>query len=352
MAPPNHNHPKMEITPPDISACERGNTGIGYVTTFDSGVPGPHIMINALTHGNEICGAIALRFLMENLRLTGSPVASSPVANAPAAEAPVVDSLVGEGLKLHRGKLTLSFANVEAYFSFNPASPFDSRYVDEDFNRLWSDTVLDGERSSQELERARQLRPLVEEADYLLDIHSMSQPAPPLILAGLRGKSRKLAEAMGYPAYVVMDEGHKAGRRMRDYGGFDDPNSPRTALLVECGQHWARSTAEVARATALHFLRQFDVVDPHFITSHLPAGGLPPQTIIEVTEAVTIAGRNFRFVEDYQGYEVIRKAGTVIGHDGVREVKTPYDDCILIMPIATIRARPGQTAVRLGRTVG
>jgi predicted deacylase len=327
MAPPNETHPKIEITPPDISAYERGNTGIGYVTTFDSGRPGPHIMINALTHGNEICGAITIQFLMDNL-------------------------LMKDGVRLHRGKLTLSFANVEAYFRFNSSSPFDSRYVDEDFNRLWSDAVLDGERSSQELERARQLRPLVGEADYLLDIHSMSQTAPPLMLGGLQGKSRDLAKAMGYPAYVVMDEGHKAGRRMRDYGGFDDPNSPKTALLVECGQHWARSTAEVARAAALHFLRQFDVLDADFITSHLPADPLPPQTIIEVTEAVTIAGRNFSFVEDYKGYEIIRKAGTVIGHNGKQEVKTPYDDCILIMPIETIRARPGQTAVRLGRTVG
>ena len=311
----------MEIAPPDISTYKQGNTGIDYVSTFDSGRPGPHIMINALTHGNEICGALALHFLMENK------------------------------VRPRRGKLTLSFANVKAFSRFNSSRPYDSRYVDEDFNRLWSDDKLDGTGHSQELERARALRPLVRAADHLLDIHSMSQAAAPLLLTGMRVKSVKLARAMGFPTHVVMDEGHVAGRRMRDYGEFDDPTSAKTAMLVECGQHWTRSSEEVARAAALRFLGQFNVVDPDFIARHLPSKPPQSQTVIEVTEAVTIAGGDFRFVEAYRGYEIIKDAGTVIGYDGDREVKTPYDECILIMPVATARAKAGQTAVRLGRAV-
>ena len=57
--------PKMETAPPDISAYREGNTGIGFVSTFDSGRPGPHVMVNALTHGNEFCGAHALIFLFQ-----------------------------------------------------------------------------------------------------------------------------------------------------------------------------------------------------------------------------------------------------------------------------------------------
>jgi hypothetical protein len=44
---------------------------------------------------------------------------------------------------------------------------------------------------------------------------------------------------------------------------------------------------------------------------------------------------------------VIPKVGTVIAHDGSREVRTPYDNCVLVMP--TRRITKGQTAVRLGR---
>ena len=50
----------IELSAPDISAYAAGNTGIPYVTGFDSGRPGPHVLVNALTHGNEICGAIAI----------------------------------------------------------------------------------------------------------------------------------------------------------------------------------------------------------------------------------------------------------------------------------------------------
>lgn len=46
----------IEIEFPDIARHAPGNTGIDYVRTFDSGVAGPHVMINALTHGNEVCG--------------------------------------------------------------------------------------------------------------------------------------------------------------------------------------------------------------------------------------------------------------------------------------------------------
>ena len=144
----------VELTPPDIEPYRAGNTGIDYVTTFDSGVAGPHVLVTALTHGNEICGAIAL------------------------------DRLFRAGLQPRQGKLTLAFDNIAAYRSFNSRVPTASRYVDEDFNRLWSAATLDGPRQSVELTRARALRPIVDAADFLLDIHSMQYATAPLMLAG------------------------------------------------------------------------------------------------------------------------------------------------------------------------
>jgi hypothetical protein len=47
--------------------------------------------------------------------------------------------------------------------------------------------------------------------------------------------------------------------------------------------------------------------------------------------------------------EVIEQAGSIIGWDGTREVLTPYDNCVLIMP--SKRLYRGQTAVRLGKPV-
>jgi hypothetical protein len=75
----------------------------------------------------------------------------------------------------------------------------------------------------------------------------------------------------------------------------------------------------------------------------------PQQRIIEVTEAVTITGDRFEFVADFRGLEVMPEKGTLIGRDDGREIRTPYDGCVLIMP--SRRLAKGQTAVRLGRYV-
>ena len=53
------------------------------------------------------------------------------------------------------------------------------------------------------------------------------------------------------------------------------------------------------------------------------------------------------FVREFRGGEVIPKAGTVIAHDGAREIRTPYDNCLLVVP--TPIAPRGHTAVRLAR---
>jgi hypothetical protein len=135
---------------------------------------------------------------------------------------------------------------------------------------------------------------------------------------------------------------------MRDYGGFGDAASPRNALLVECGQHWAAESAQVAKETLLRFLAHFRMLDPAVLTAHLPKPP-PPQRLIEVTDAITIRSEQFRFAADYKGMEVIAKGGTEIARDGDQSVRTPYDECVLIMP--SRRLSKGQTAVRLGRYV-
>ena len=49
---------RVELTPPDIEPYRAGNTGVDYVMRFEAAEPGPHVLVCALTHGNEICGAI------------------------------------------------------------------------------------------------------------------------------------------------------------------------------------------------------------------------------------------------------------------------------------------------------
>lgn len=310
----------IELSPPDITPYAAGNTGVDYITRFDAAEPGPHVMVTAVVHGNELCGAIALDWLFRH------------------------------DVRPLKGSLSLGFMNIEAYHSFDPGNPTASRFVDEDFNRLWTTEVLDDAgRDSVELRRARQVRPYMDGVDLLLDIHSMQHKTPPLMMAGPLPKGRALAREVGLPEVVVTDAGHAAGKRMRDYEGFADPASPKNALLMECGQHWEAAAGPLAIHTALRFLLVNGVVAPDWAAGELAGVALPQQRFIEVTGPITVQSPDFEFVEDYRGLEVIPKAGTVIAHDGENPVPTPYDECVLIMP--SRRLNPGASAVRLGRYV-
>ena len=306
----------VELKAPDIERHRRSPSGTEFVHTLDSGKPGPHVMVNALTHGNEICGAI------------------------------VVDRLLRDGVRPTRGKLTLAFANVEAFLRFDPANPYATRFIDEDFNRVWAPSVLDGPRNTHEMRRARQLRPFVESADFLLDIHSMLEPSPPVMICGPLEKGIRFAFEVGIPEHIVSDTGHSNGTRMRDYGGYGDPASPKNALLVECGQHWERNAEHVAWQTTWRFLRHLDVVDRALAEREIePAGA---QKLIRVTDAVVATTPAFRFAKPFAGLEVIARQGDVIAWDGDQAVRAPYDNCVLIMPVPN-NVKTGLTAVRLGR---
>ena len=305
------------LKPPDISAYRDGNTGVDYVHQFDSGKPGPHVMLSAVVHGNELCGAIALDHLLKNK------------------------------VRPLQGKLTLAFMNVAAFLSFDPENPTFSRFIDEDFNRLWTKDVLAGNRDSVELRRAREVHPIVDTVDLLLDIHSMQTTTFPLIVAGPLAKGRDFARQFGITEMVVSDSGHKAGRRMRDYEGFSNPDSPKNAMLIECGQHWEVSSSELAIAAAWSFLSMTGVISEETAAPHLSAHAQVKQKFVEVSGPYTIKTDSFRFVERYVGLEVIPAAGTIIGYDGEEALKTPYENCVLIMP--SRRQLPGDTAVRFGK---
>ncbi len=310
--------PPVELTPPDITPWRAGNTGVDYVHRYEAPLPGPNLMVQALTHGNEICGAIALDWLLQ------------------------------QGFRPRRGRLTLSFANVEAYARFDAADPYPSRCVDEDLNRVWADDQLFGDRDSVELRRARQLRPFVDEADLLLDIHSMSEPCRPLMVCGTVDKNAALARELGVPADLLIDTGHAAGLRMIERGGFGDPASPRRALLVECGYHWEAAAAEVAIDTLVRFLGLAGVADADWVQAHVRLPLPPAQRLVRVTEAVVARSKDFRFLVPTVGLSVVARAGTPIAQDGDQIWTTPYDDTVLVMP-GTHNLKPGGTAVRLGR---
>jgi len=316
--------PDFELQVPDLSAWRAGNTGVEGVWHFDSGQSGRTVMISALVHGNELCGAWAIKGLLE------------------------------AGVRPQRGSLTLAFCNLAAFDRFDPAHHDASRFVDEDMNRQWQ---LDRMASGNTLERRRvaELRPFVEQADWLLDLHSMHERAAPLLLAGMQPRNLALARRLRAPEHVVVDAGHKDGVRMRDFGRFGELNpqgeDAACSLLLECGFHGDPGSRVVAQDMCVRFLLAAGVLDEASLQRALPGWKQPDaahQWVLEVTGPVVARSDRFRFTHPFQGLERIEQAGTVIGWNDSEPVTTPYDDCVLVMP-SVRQARAGVTVVRFAR---
>jgi len=297
--------PGMRLAAPDIRRWLAGN-GVPGVWSFNSGLSGPHVVLVALTHGNEIAGAV------------------------------VLDRLLQEALRPARGRLTLVFANLDAFSRFDAQDPTASRFLEEDLNRLWDRAVLDSPRRSSELRRARALRPVLDSADVVLDLHSMLWPSDPLYLAGASEESVPLAVALGEPPLVIADQGHEAGQRLIDYAA----TRGRRSLILEGGWHWEPETVANMEHAARRLLA---------LTGLVPGtvAPLPQPRFARVTQRVTARSPDFSFVQPWRGGIVIPEAGTLIALDGQEEVRTPHSECLLVMPM--LLPQPGQTAVRLAR---
>ena len=156
---------RIEIAPPDIERLPRRQYRHRLCHHLRQR-PAPARMscVNALTHGNEICGAIAL------------------------------DRLFQSGIRPARGKLTLPSPMSRAYRAFDRANP-DAVALSR---RGFQPPVGRGDaRRPAPQRRARRapgvLRPLYDSADLLLDIHSMQYATAPLMLIGLAPKTEAFA---------------------------------------------------------------------------------------------------------------------------------------------------------------
>lgn len=306
---------EFEVLPRDLSPYRQGNVGVDYVHRFDSGKPGPQVLINALTHGNEFCGMVAACHLLDS------------------------------GVQPQIGTLTVSFANVAAYQSFDTARPFESRQITHNLNRIWSTQWLDGIEDSVELRRAREMRPVVAAAEYILDIHSTSSDVQPFWVYPDRARNAALASALPLPeVHLVMPSGLGSGTPLIQHGrhGQDDAPGVGAALVVECGQHFKQASADRAVAVTLALLRQLGLIAAH----DAPTAGAAAPRRFELLRTHVVKDSSFAFVRPLVGFEVFG-AGDLIATDGAEEIRAPCDECTVFMP--TRQAIVGREGLYLTR---
>jgi succinylglutamate desuccinylase len=290
---------RLELLPLDLSAYRRGNTGVDYCHRFESGRSGPDVVIIGLTHGNEFCGAHALCELLE------------------------------QDLRPLRGSLTLIFNNVTAYQRFDPRRPYASRCVDEDANRVWLEPRLK-HPDSEESHRAARLRPLLLEADLVLDLHSTSNPVAPMLIYPELPDCSALVATLGFPFPQLLYKLGTYHPGMLISYAMQHGRRGCHGLVAECGTHFALESAQQAHAITRRLLYRAGLLAQDAI---VPPWGYEPDhsaghyRIREVIEART---ESFRFSQPFRGFERIPRGQTYAQDGG--PLTAPFDNCTLIMP--------------------
>jgi predicted deacylase len=293
--------PPIEVLPRDLSPYRTGNVGVDYVHRFVADQPGPHVLINALTHGNEFCGMFAACDLLDR------------------------------GVRPRIGTLTVSFANVAAYESFDVSRPFESRQITHNLNRIWSEQWLDGPEESVELRRAREMREIVAEADHILDIHSTAQDVAPFWVYPGHPRNATVARALPKPLiHLVMPDGMSSGTPLIEYGPHGKADGPGAAMVLECGQHFRRASVDLAISVTEDFLGHFGLIEREQ-PKNPSLGGQGEHRAFEMLTTHVIRTAEFSFVRPLVGFEVFAK-GELIAVDGSEEIRAPCADCTIFMP--------------------
>ncbi|MEO1225311.1 MAG: succinylglutamate desuccinylase/aspartoacylase family protein [Pseudomonadota bacterium] len=283
----------------DLSAYRKGNNGVSYCFTFDSGRSGPHLVITGLTHGNEPSGREAILMLLDK----------------------DVRPLIG--------KLSLCLMNIDAAHGSNGVDPYGIRFLDDDLNRVWDDAILDGDGNSREVRRARELRPLIASADRLLDIHSTPYEAAPFYILDPGTREARLAEALGGPRTFVTygrDSGSAHRATVVNYVAKCQ-GSAGLGIGVESGLFFAAESAACAKTMAARFLHLFGVISAQTLAElSCWSDSRPKQRLTllfpEIVQTNDIA-LLFR-PETYAPYAV----GAIVGYDGDRAIRAPFDGAV------------------------
>jgi succinylglutamate desuccinylase len=278
-------------------------------------------MVNALTHGNELCGMTVVRRLLD------------------------------AGVRPRAGRLTLSFANVAAYARFGPHA-LQSRFVDRDFNRLWHDDLLARDHTTVEARRAHAMAPLLRDVDRLLDLHSTWHAVLPFFVLSRLPRVRRWADWLALPPrQLLLPAFRHEGYHLIDYGGFADPHGGAIGLIAECGQHFAASSAQTAWQVTIRFLLACGCISEddgaRLAPDRPPVAGQVVERF-EIVQPVMAATDCLRMTCSYAGFEQFQ-AGAVVAYDGETAVAAPFDDAVVLAPRPDPRA--GQQAFAWGRRI-
>lgn len=274
---------------------------------IDSGNPGPRAVIFSGIHGDEISGIHAVEKLFLDIFL--------------------------EELSLRRGSLTIVRGNKEAILA-------EKRYIKYNLNRLFKESYpADIDQTSYEFKRAQELKTILENCDYFLDLHSAPFAQAPFMVA--EEKAVPFYSRLGIPKIMTGWSKFSGGTIGGDAENYANQCGALSATL-ESGSHFNKSSNDIAYRSVRAFLVLLEMTPGELAASQ-------PLEIVDVYAVLVKEASDFHFLGEVDNFRPLAN-GQAYAIQGGRELRVTEDSYLLI-PMKPEETRIGEEVGYLGRKV-
>lgn len=272
---------------------------IPEIFEFDSGKSGKHLVVTGAIHGNEPCGPLAIKRVMEEIK----------------------QGVIG----ITAGKVTfVPVCNPRAYAQ-------NVRQTERNLNRMMFPKDAP-EAYEDHLDNV--LCPLFDTADVLLDLHSCHSQSPPFIFLGACDQANaEYALALGVSHFVHgfedalgdatadIDPKFAMGTTeyTREQGGL--------ALTLECGSHLDETAPEVGYQAILRALSHFGLaaVDKAMISAQQDM----TRHCVKMVKAF-IKEEEGQFAQDWQNMSRVQGGEVLVHYESGKTITAPEDGYIIL----------------------
>jgi succinylglutamate desuccinylase len=270
---------------------------------------GPRVVLFGGVHGDELSGIHAVEKLF-------------------------FDLFVGRR-KLRHGSLTLARGNEQAF-------AVERRYVKHNLNRLFREEYgPEIDRTSYEFKRAQELKTVLHDCDYFLDLHSAPIAQEPFMVA--EESAVGFYSKLGIPRIMTGWSKFSSGAIGGDAENYANGHGAKSATL-ESGSHFDKRSNDVAYRTIVSLLSLLEMIEG----AEQPAAR--PLEIVDVYAVVTKEAHDFSYagtVDNFQRFA----SGQPFAFQNGRAI-TVSEDSYLLIPMKPEDTRIHEEVCYLGRKVG
>jgi succinylglutamate desuccinylase len=276
------------------------------VVSIVSNVAGPRVVMFGGIHGDEVSGVHAIEKLFFDF--------------------------FGGKRRLLRGSLTLARGNESAL-------AVERRYIKYNLNRMFREEYgPEIDKTSYEYARAQELKPLLENCDYFLDMHSAPTAQEPFLV--VEAAAADFYSKLGISRLMTGWSKFSGGTTGGDAENYANSHGAKAATL-ESGCHFDKASIDVANEAALSFLSILEMIEANQQPTPVAAERY------DVYKVVTKDFEDFRYAGEVNNFQLFRKGQAFAFQDG--RPMTVAEDTHLLIPMTPADTKIGEEVCYLGR---